>query len=114
MHNETYNRGRSLMKINVTKTNQTEDRVGHGVLFYFEKLGREKRIAVAFIEDYKWLHEKPESVDVLLFEIEPARALQTGLTTDEIVDEVLDFVKEFLESKGETLKRGYITTWWNA
>ena len=102
------------MKINYTKTKMTEDRMGHGVLFYFEKLGREKRIAVAFIEDFKWLNGKPKCVDVLLFELDPSQSAETGLGKDQIVEEVLGFVKEFLESKGTRKSRGYVTTHWNS
>ena len=102
------------MKIDYTKTKMTEDRMGHGVLFYFEKLGREKRIAVAFIEDFKWLNGKPKCVDVLLFELDPSQISETGLEKGQIVEEVLGFVKEFLESKGTRKSRGYVTTHWNA
>jgi hypothetical protein len=105
---------RGQMKINLLRTDKTEAKMGHGVIFYFEIDGRENRLPVAFLDEYRWLHENPESVDVLLFELEPTRIAETGLNKDEIVEEVLGFVKEFLESKGAKKSRGKITTWWNA
>jgi len=102
------------MQINVLKTDEDSDRWGHGVLFYYEKLGRDKRLAVAFIENYEWLHKNQETVTVHLLKVEPTEVAAMGASLDEVVQEVLTFVKEFLESKGKKEKSGYITTHWNA
>jgi hypothetical protein len=102
------------MKINVKETDQPEDRMVDGVIIYYEKAGREKRILVAFLKDYEWLHGKPKCVDVLLFELDPTQVAETELKKSQIVEEVLGFVKEFLESKGTRKSRGFVTTHWNS
>lgn len=102
------------MNINVKETDQPEDRMADGVIFYYEKAEHEKRIPVAFLKDYEWLHGKPKCVDVLLFELDPSQIAEAELEKDQIVEEVLRFVKEFLESKGTRKSRGYVTTHWNA
>ncbi len=102
------------MRVNVIRADRTVDRMGHGVIFYYEKTGSENRIPVAFLKEYDWFHGSPESVDVLLFDLDPALVTQAGDDGDQIVKEVMDFIPEFLESKGNNKSRGRITTWWNA
>ena len=79
--------------------------MGHGVLFYFKKPEFEERIPIAFLDKYDWLHGNPESVDVLLFDVDPKLISKTGLSLEEIVREVLDFVNEFVNCKGKISER---------
>lgn len=102
------------MQINVVKSEEGSSRWGHGVLFYYEKYGRDKRLAVAFVENFEWLHQNPETVTVHLLKVDPAQLVAIGESSDEIAKEVLSFVKEFLESKGKKERSEYITTHWNA
>jgi len=102
------------MKINVIRTDRTEGKMGHGVIFYYEISGPENRLPVAFLDEYRWLHGTPESVDVLLFDLDPALVAQTGVDGDQIVAAVMDFLKEFIRNKGVDKSRGCVTTWWNA
>lgn len=102
------------MKINLIKTNKSVDSMGHGVLFCYSVGGEENKIPVAFLDEYRWLHGDPESVNLLLFALDQSKVLETGLSENDILSKVIQFVTKFIEHKGKIKRQGKILTWWNA